>query len=101
MEGKLAVRIEFLNGDILADDMPTEYPAGAEDAVCLKVIQQTAMLGGYLKKGSGHSLTLCPLASMKSFTIEAPALVSADVSDLANLTMPTPWANLPARDPRR
>lgn len=90
MESKVTVRIEFLDGRQIAEDYSMTFPPGQEEAAAFKVIADMRMMGGYVKRGGGSSITLFPMESIKLITAEASAIALGDMSDLAQLTQPNP-----------
>ena len=85
MEGKLQLRIEFLDGTVYAEDVGMTYGPGDEDLACLKLLSDMKAVGGLIQKGSGHSISLRTWNSMKTISIEAPAIVGGDFTDLSRL----------------
>lgn len=89
MEGKLHLRIEFLDGrPDHVEDVAMSYPPGAETSACMKLLADFNMIGGLLKVDKGEC-SLIPIATMKAITVTASEVVGGDMSDLANLKMPT------------
>ena len=88
MEGKLQLRIEFLDGTFHAEDIGMQWPAGQETTACMKLLADMKAVGGLLQNPDGKRLTLRTWNSMKSIDIQASEIVTGDLSDLARLTPP-------------
>lgn len=93
MEGKLHLHIEYLDGrPDYNEEVGMLYPPGAEKQACMKLLADMGMAGGRLMF-SENGISLEPISSMKLVSISAPAIVTGDALDLANLTMPRRGTN--------
>lgn len=90
MQGTLKVTAEFLDGrPNLERELPCEYPAGAEQVACIKLLAQINATGGIMDIVA-DGVTLVPISTIKLLVIKAPSSIqAANLADLANLTMPT------------
>ncbi len=89
MEGKLTLRIEFLDGRPDHNEaVAVTYPPGAETNACMKLLADINMMGGLLKC-ERNSVSLVPISTMKKVEVSASTVVTGDALDLANFTMPS------------
>lgn len=85
MEGKLQLRIEYLDGTFYAEEIGMSWPAGQEATACMKLLADIKAVGGLLQAPDKNRITLRCWNSMKTISIEAPAIVSGDLTDLSRL----------------
>ena len=92
MEGKLQLRIEYLDGTISAEEIGMSWPVGQEATACMKLLADIKAVGGLLQAPDKNRITLRCWNSMKSIDIQASEIVTGDLVDLARLTPPAPGA---------
>jgi butyrate kinase len=89
MQTKLKVTVAYLDGrPDTVDEMPADIPAGAEQNACLQLLGAINATGGlmqYIENG----ISIVPLHTIKKLTITSSSIAGANLSDLANLKMPT------------
>ncbi len=86
MEGKLQLRIEYLDGTFYAEEIGMSWPVGQEVTACMKLLADIKAGGGLLQAPDKNRITLRCWNSMKSIDIQACEIVTGNMSDLARLT---------------
>ena len=85
MEGKLQLRIEYLDGTFYAEEIGVSWPVGQEATACMKLLADAPDGRRYIVETNWWF-------PQRKIDIQASEIVTGDLVDLARLTPPAPGA---------